>query len=371
MDYDGTQTFSITTEPCYNIQDILVDGNSIGVQANYIFTHVVAPHTISASFVSTGSLTQETVAACAKYKWKGTTYTQSGDYTYNLGCNTATLHLTITPKTTYYQDLDGDGYGNTTEKLNVCTQPRGYVTNRGDCDDNDNTVYPGAPELCDGKDNDCNGKVDEKCASISINDVALVEGNSGSKTMNFTILLSPASLERVTVNFSTENATATAADYIAVSGIVVFAPGVRKQTIQVIINGDKTAEPDEIFSVNLSGAVNATIGDGVGVGTIINDDGKTTLQAKQINNTGQPSIVISPVPASNKITVQLNGFTGYVTLQLLNIQGEILRQEKLQTGISKLTLKEINVADIATGTYFITVFDEKGKRQTKSLLVER
>ena len=37
-----------------------------------------------------------------------------------------------------------------------------------DCDDNDNTVYPGAPELCDGKDNDCNGETDEILAPIDV-----------------------------------------------------------------------------------------------------------------------------------------------------------------------------------------------------------
>jgi Cys-rich repeat protein len=44
-------------------------------------------------------------------------------------------------------DLDGDGYGVNCEK-------------GGDCDDSDENVYPGAPELCDGKDNDCDGEID-------------------------------------------------------------------------------------------------------------------------------------------------------------------------------------------------------------------
>jgi hypothetical protein len=64
--------------------------------------------------------------------------------------------------TTYYRDADGDGYGNplitTTAK---CAVPAGYVTNSGDCDDGDASIHPGATEICDGKDNNCNGSVDE------------------------------------------------------------------------------------------------------------------------------------------------------------------------------------------------------------------
>ncbi|MFK7807420.1 MAG: MopE-related protein, partial [Saprospiraceae bacterium] len=67
------------------------------------------------------------------------------------------------PDFTYYLDLDEDGFGNDTVFLTTCssTEPDGYVVSLGDCDDENTAVYPNAPEICDGFDNDCNGETDE------------------------------------------------------------------------------------------------------------------------------------------------------------------------------------------------------------------
>ena len=65
---------------------------------------------------------------------------------------------------TWYQDSDGDGFGNadlaTLENAN-CEPPEGYAIASGDCDDTRSTIYPGAVEQCDGVDNDCDALIDD------------------------------------------------------------------------------------------------------------------------------------------------------------------------------------------------------------------
>ena len=112
----------------------------------------------------------------------------------------------------------------------------------------------------------------------------------GLTSFTFTVSLSAASAERVTVDFATSNGTAihmapvgeplflpndAAIDYYENAGQLTFAPGERTKTITIWVVADFTPEPDETFFVNLSGATGAIIADGRGIGTILGDDGWT------------------------------------------------------------------------------------------------
>ena len=73
---------------------------------------------------------------------------------------------------TYYRDADGDGYGDSADSTIACDAPTGYVSDDTDCNDSDANSYPGANELDDGFDNDCDGEIDE------LNSVDDINGNS-------------------------------------------------------------------------------------------------------------------------------------------------------------------------------------------------
>jgi co-chaperonin GroES (HSP10) len=110
--------------------------------------------------------------------------------------------------------------------------------------------------------------------SLSINDVSVTEGNSATVNATFTVTLSAISGQNVTVNYQTADGTATApSDYTAIpSTALTFLPGETTKTITVLVKGDTDAEANENFFVNLSGAVNATLADNQGQGTITSDD---------------------------------------------------------------------------------------------------
>jgi CSLREA domain-containing protein len=117
------------------------------------------------------------------------------------------------------------------------------------------------------------GQVVRTPPTLSINDVSITEGDTGAKSMSFTVTQSAASNLTVTADFATANNSATApSDYVAAAGTVTFSPGQVFRSLLVTINGDVNFEPSESFTVTLSNPVNASFSKAQGTGTILNDD---------------------------------------------------------------------------------------------------
>jgi hypothetical protein len=160
---------------------------------------------------------------------------------------------------------------------------------------------------------------DEAPPAMAINDVTV---NEAAGTATFTVTLNRASTSAISANFTTGNVTALAgADYVATAGTVNFAPGQVSQTITVSILDDTIFETSESFDLILSAAVNATIADNTGTGTI-RDDG--TGSGGTDDDT--PSFTVSSPTASEGgfavFTVSLsNPSTTPVTLALALVNG--------------------------------------------------
>ena len=73
---------------------------------------------------------------------------------------TGGLFCAVCPSRLWFQDADGDGYGNSGATQSSCFQPAGYVVQNGDCNDADASIHPGATEVCNGVDDNCDAVID-------------------------------------------------------------------------------------------------------------------------------------------------------------------------------------------------------------------
>jgi hypothetical protein len=155
-------------------------------------------------------------------------------------------------------------------------------------------------------------------SQITVNNITVGEGDSGTTQAIFEVSLAPASLETVTVDYATANGTALAGfDYVTASGTLTFDPGETSQPVTITINGDTTDEPDETFLLNLSQAINADIITDQAVGTILDDDGLPALTISDLtinegssgSTVAQFNVSLSPV-SPNSVTVQYTTVNG-------------------------------------------------------------
>ena len=117
--------------------------------------------------------------------------------------------------------------------------------------------------------------------TLSINDVS---ANEAAGTIDFTVSLSTTTSQVVTVDYATADSTAQAgSDYTSTSGTLNIAANTAGGTISVPVTDDTASEPQEVFKLVLSNPSNATIADGVGVGTISDNDGAPTLSINNVS----------------------------------------------------------------------------------------
>jgi N-acetylneuraminic acid mutarotase len=146
--------------------------------------------------------------------------------------------------------------------------------------------------------------------SISIDDVAVVEGNAGTSLAVFTVALSAPNLGSVTVDFHTVDVPGMATsgvDYAPGAGTVTFSPGETARPIPIVVHGDLSLEVDETFAVVLVNAVNATIGDGQGIGTILNDEVPPSLSINDVTVTEGDSGRMALARNTNTATLLTDG----------------------------------------------------------------
>jgi len=226
-----------SSTPALSILDTTVpEGNAGTTQA--VFTVTLSPAGSQAVSVDYHTV-DGTATAGSDY------VAASGTLNFSVGQTVATIPVTI----------NGDLADEPDEQFNVVlTNPQNATIDRG----------TGLGTITD----------DDPLPALSVSDVTVTEGQSGTVSAVFNVTLAGLTERTVSVQYSTAPGTATSPqDYTAVSGTLTFTPGQTTRTVSVDVIGDLVLEPDETFSLNLSSPVNATIADGQGIATILNDDG--------------------------------------------------------------------------------------------------
>lgn len=150
---------------------------------------------------------------------------------------------------------------------------------------------------------------------LSINDVSQVEGDAGTTNFVFTVSLSsPAGTGGVTFDIATADGTATVLgpDYVAQSLTgQTIAAGNSSYNFTVVVNGDVVVEPNETFFVNVTNVTGATVGDGQGQGTILNDD-FTLTKISVIQGSGNTSPLNGAAVATRGIVTAVASNAFYI-----------------------------------------------------------
>src|SRR4029079_1512854 len=159
---------------------------------------------------------------------------------------------------------------------------------------------------------------DDAAPKVSIDDVSLAEGNSSTTNLTFTVSLSTASGQTVSVNYTTADNTAQAgSDYQAANGVVTFAAGETSKQITVLVNGDTEVEPNETLVVNLYNLNNAGVGKATGTGTIVNDDSNaspSTVQLSQASYSVQEDLGVMTVTVTRTGDTSATASVDYTTV---------------------------------------------------------
>ena len=131
-------------------------------------------------------------------------------------------------------------------------------------------------------------------SQLSIDDVSLSEGNSGTQTATFTVTRTLPNSGLATVNYATAGATATpGSDFTAENGTLTFALGDVSEDITIDVTGDRLDELDESFFVNLSGASGASLLDAIGLGTILDNDSSPISSHQQVSTDEDEALAVT------------------------------------------------------------------------------
>jgi subtilase family serine protease len=294
----------------------------------------------------------------------------------------------------WYKDLDNDGFGNPAVTLIACVQPTGYVGTGTDCNDNLATVYPGAPELPDGKDNDCDGQIDEgvnnlnvdagdcqvvylgygpsQCTNLTVNVTGgtapyTYSWSTGAQTQTINVCPTTAKIYTVVV---TDHNGFTAQDHVTVQVVdircgnnnnkvlICHVPPGNPQNTQVLCVAP-SAVPAHLAHGDNLGICDPTdpcdiIEDPMQINTpetnYLDEIGIDVVEKNSTIDSLDQWVEVFPNPADDQLMFMLPGKEIEYSIAFMDLSGKIVLTANLQSGQSTLS-----TATLADGMYLLHI----------------
>ena len=278
-------------------------------------------------------------------------------------CNDNTITLTL--PIPYYQDLDGDGFGNPARTLSVCslTAPSGFVANNTDCADNNASVNPAAVEVCGNRiDDNCNGFIDEAICFPCLNATKLQTTNITATVaqLNWTAAANPVQWQ---VQYKTTR--------LGSKWVDVLVTGNKRS---VIISGLLSNQNYQWQIRARCGTIWTAYSAAVGFITLRSTVIVSIALPKKVQTsaTEPAGLKVSPNPSSGFINIDLQvgkSSSSTAVLSLLDLSGRRLYTEK--TGIiNGMLRKRMQLPwNVAAGSYILEVLVNNTSYTSKLVLI--
>ncbi|MDX1912856.1 MAG: MopE-related protein [Saprospiraceae bacterium] len=283
----------------------------------------------------------------------------------------------------FYQDNDGDGYGNPNSTLPSCSSDpiKGFVNNDQDCDDNNAAIYPGAAEVCDELDNDCNGFADDGLEIFTYFADADGDGQGDADVQATTCLqIPPAGFVGNDIDCDDSNAA-------IYSGATEICDAIDNDCDLQIDEG----LPNNFYYVDADGdgfgdsaLPIATCFDTIPIGyvansldcddsnALVNPDGLEGGVPDSLDNdcnglvddivgVSQPVLQarVYPNPVQDVLTIEISDSPAEAEAVIIGMDGRVLRSKRLQFGNYQATLR---FAGLPRGVYFLRIADPDSGR---------
>jgi hypothetical protein len=277
----------------------------------------------------------------------------------------------------YFEDRDGDGFGNPFIVVRRCIKPEGYVGNNTDCDDTKSSVHPEAQEICgNGIDDNCDGQIDENCsaselASVIVNDTT---AHINERVMTVQVKLSRLLDKDVSIDFSTVKGTARPfREYIPYNGNLIIPAGALSGVIKVNLVASTTLSSSRYFTIQLSKSTNAVLENISSKATIIYSKSATSKSTASTDktleeNVSDPNLGITidvfPNPSAQAFSIVIkSGKLLPVNITVFDALGRVVEEYKSVSSNYRFLLGQ----KLMAGTYYLAAVQGSERSEIKMI----